>query len=50
MTIPDRVRLPLRFDAAELAREAAALADSAWLPHFNTSYYEGDWSGVPATT
>lgn len=43
---PDRVRLPLRFDMAALARDALALEDSAWLPHFNTSYYQGDWSGA----
>lgn len=40
------VRLPLTFDAAELAAETATLADADWIPHFNTAYYEGDWSGV----
>lgn len=42
----DRRRLPLRFDAAAMAAEAAALPDDAWTPHFNTQQYEGDWSGV----
>lgn len=47
MTVPDRLRLPLRFDADALAADAAALPAEAWLPHFNTAYYSGDWSGVP---
>ncbi|HEX9994321.1 MAG TPA: aspartyl/asparaginyl beta-hydroxylase domain-containing protein [Acidimicrobiales bacterium] len=46
MSGPDRARLPLRFDAAALAAEAAALPADAWVPHFNTRQYEGDWSGV----
>src|SRR5690348_8966748 len=47
MTIPDRVRLPITFDAELLALDVASLATEDWLPHFNTSYYQGDWSGVP---
>ncbi|MFL6137939.1 MAG: aspartyl/asparaginyl beta-hydroxylase domain-containing protein [Frankiaceae bacterium] len=47
MTIPDRVRLPVSFDAELLALDVEALAPSDWIPHFNTSYYQGDWSGVP---
>lgn len=43
---PDQVRLPLRFDMAALAADALALDPSAWLPHFNTAYYQGDWSGA----
>jgi len=46
VTIADRVRLPLRFDAQALAAEALALAPSQWEAHFNTAYYQGDWSGV----
>lgn len=46
VVFPDRVRLPLRFDMAALAADALALAESAWLPHFNTAYYQGDWSGA----
>lgn len=42
----DAVRLPLRFDAAALAEEVAALRDDDWVAHFNTAIYEGDWSGV----
>jgi hypothetical protein len=40
------IRLPMRFDAAELAADTAALAADEWVPHFNTAYYSGDWSGV----
>jgi hypothetical protein len=40
------VRLPIAFDAEELAAEVQGLDDDEWVPHFNTAYYEGDWSGV----
>ncbi len=46
MIVPDRVRLPLDFDATALAGEALSLADEAWVPHFNQSIYEGAWTGV----
>ena len=39
-------RLPLTFDAAALAREAAALPSGAWTAHFNTGYHDGGWSGA----
>lgn len=45
--VPDRLRLPLAFDAARLQEELARLPAETWVPHFNTRYYEGDWSGVP---
>lgn len=44
--VPDRVRLPLAVDHAALAGEALALPGDAWVPHFNTGIYDGDWSGV----
>lgn len=47
MRVPDRLLLPFRFDADLLAADAHALATGDWLPHFNTDYYSGDWSGVP---
>jgi quercetin dioxygenase-like cupin family protein len=40
------IRLPLRFDPAPLQADVAALPGEDWVPHFNTSYYEGDWSGA----
>lgn len=39
-------RLPLCFDAAAMAREAAALPADAWTSHFNADYHDGGWSGV----
>jgi Aspartyl/Asparaginyl beta-hydroxylase len=44
--VPDRVLLPLTFDAPALAAEALAFPDTAWVPHFNQDIYEGDWTGV----
>ncbi|HWF49168.1 MAG TPA: aspartyl/asparaginyl beta-hydroxylase domain-containing protein [Solirubrobacteraceae bacterium] len=46
MIVPDRVRLPLSFDAAALASEALALGAEEWVPHFNQDIYEGEWEGV----
>jgi hypothetical protein len=46
VTIPDRVLLPILFDAGALAADVAALPEDAWIPHFNTGIYSGDWSGV----
>jgi len=44
--LPDRLLLAPAFDALALLAEARALPEDAWLPHFNTAYYEGDWSGI----
>jgi quercetin dioxygenase-like cupin family protein len=44
--VPDRVRLPLDFDTAALAAEATALPPEAWVGHFNTGIYCGNWTGV----
>jgi len=44
------IRLPLRFDAAPLQADVAALPAEDWVPHFNTRYYQGDWSGVGLRT
>lgn len=41
-----RARLPWRFDAAGLRADADGLAPEDWVPHFNTTCYEGDWSGA----
>ena len=40
------LRLPLTFDVAGLQADLEGLAADDWVPHFNTSTYEGDWSGV----
>jgi hypothetical protein len=39
-------KLPLKFDPDRLKADLARLQPEEWIPHFNTSYYEGDWSGV----
>ncbi|MEA2212135.1 MAG: hypothetical protein QOF83_2083 [Solirubrobacteraceae bacterium] len=41
-----RIQVPLSFDAAALREDVARLDADEWVPHFNTAYYEGDWSGV----
>jgi quercetin dioxygenase-like cupin family protein len=46
MIVPDRVRLPLSFDVAALAAEAASLPREVWVAHFNKEVYEGEWTGV----
>lgn len=46
-TIPDRLRLPLRFDAGALAADLAALARADWVRHFVTENYDGDWDVAP---
>lgn len=38
--------LPLQFDPARLQADLARIAPEEWIPHFNTNYYEGDWSGI----
>jgi hypothetical protein len=42
----ETAKLPLDFDASELKADLAKFADSEWTPHFNTSNYQGDWSGI----
>lgn len=42
----DRFRLPLTFDVAPLIDDLRRLGDGGWMPHFNTGYYSGEWSGV----
>ncbi len=47
LLVPDRLRLPLRFDTERLQRELARVPPSAWVPHFHAHHHEGGWSGVP---
>lgn len=44
---PTSARLPWGVDAAALRADVEGLAPEEWIPHFNTAYYAGDWSGVP---
>lgn len=40
------VRLPFRFDVARLQAEVASLPADAWVAHYNSRDYEGDWTGI----
>lgn len=40
------VRLSLDFDPMPLREDVEQLGPDDWVPHFNTAYYEGDWSGI----
>ena len=40
------LKLPFSFDAQPLKAEAESFGPADWTPHFNTGYYEGDWSGI----
>lgn len=44
--LPICSRLPLRFELAPLLAALARVDAGAWQGHFNTGYFEGDWSGV----
>ena len=48
--MPDAVKLPLRFDAARLQADLACIMTDEFVPHFNTAYYQGDWSAAPICT
>ncbi|BAN47406.1 aspartyl/asparaginyl beta-hydroxylase domain-containing protein [Metapseudomonas resinovorans] len=50
MTLPRCSRLPLAFELAPLLAALARVPADAWRHHFNTGYYEGDWSGVALIT
>jgi hypothetical protein len=45
--MPDAVKLPFRFDTARLQGDLARMMTEEFVPHFNTAYYQGDWSAVP---
>jgi len=44
---PDRVKLPLTFDRRLLQQDLDRLQSCAWISHFVTQNYEGDWSVIP---
>lgn len=39
-------KLPLRFDPHLLKLDLEKISQDDWTPHFNTRYYEGEWSAV----
>ena len=41
------IKLPIGFDVTKLKADHSRLSTSDWIAHFNTYYYEGDWSVVP---
>lgn len=40
------LKFPFSFDADKLKNDLRNFAPEDWTPHFNTQYYEGDWSGI----
>lgn len=45
--IPDRLHLPLRFDAGAMRRDLDRFGDDGWVEHFVKQNYDGDWSVLP---
>lgn len=45
--LPDRLRLPLAFDAGRMAAEVTQIAQADWIAHFVPDNYEGGWSILP---
>lgn len=45
-TFPSSLRLPFNFDVPRLQADLAGILGTEFIPHFNTRYYEGDWSVV----
>ena len=43
----DRIRLPLRFDAAAMQDDLRCLDDTAWIRHFVKQNYAGNWDVLP---
>ena len=43
----DRIRLPFRFDAAGLQSDLRRIDEAAWVRHFVTRNYEGEWTVLP---
>jgi hypothetical protein len=41
-----KLKFPFTFDSDALKKDLQKFSNEDWTPHFNTSYYEGDWSGV----
>ncbi len=45
--LSDSLKLPLSFDPKRLQADLASVLSGEFVRHFNTNYFEGDWSGVP---
>jgi len=46
LAVPDRLRLPFRFDAEALARDLGIALEREWTGHFHKDDYEGDWDVI----
>ena len=40
------LKFPFAFDVERLKSDLSKFGEADWTPHFNTQYYEGDWSGI----
>jgi len=47
LTLPDRAKLALGFDAARLQADLATIEAMEWTPHFVTQNFEGMWDVLP---
>jgi hypothetical protein len=47
LSVRDRIRLPLRFDAAALQADLATIDGPAWIHHFIKHNYDGEWTVLP---
>ncbi len=45
--VADTLKLPMHFEPAQLQEDLAGILAGEYVPHFNTAYFEGDWSAVP---
>jgi hypothetical protein len=45
--VKSSLKLPFQFDAALLQADLNQILAAEFVPHFNTQYYQGDWSVVP---
>ena len=45
--LPDRLLLPLRFDAGRMQADLAGLESGEWMEHFVKQNFEGCWSVIP---
>jgi hypothetical protein len=45
--VKDRIRLPLRFDAAAMQADLRRFDANDWIRHFVTQNYAGDWDVLP---
>jgi hypothetical protein len=40
------LKLPMTFDVRPVKVDLEKFGNNDWTPHFNTHYYNGDWSGI----